>query len=55
MEGLAHVTITAWAMDGFYDLLYFDLGIGGIVKEVGMLLLMAVIFLGMAVSIFRFE
>ena len=28
MQDLAHVTITTWAMDGFYDLLYFDLGIG---------------------------
>ncbi len=26
MQDLAHVTITAWAMDGFYNLLYFDLG-----------------------------
>jgi len=55
MQDLAHVTITAWAMDGFYDLLYFDLGIGGIVKEMGMLLLMSVIFFGVAVSRFRFE
>ena len=35
MQDLAHLTITAWVMDGFYDLLYFDQGIGGIVKEVG--------------------
>ena len=55
MQDLAHVTITTWAMDGFYDLLYFDLGTGGIVKEVGMLLVMSVIFFGVAVSRFRFE
>ena len=55
MQNLAHVTITAWAMDGFYDLLYFDLGIGGIVKEVGMLLVMGDILIGIAVLRFRFE
>ena len=55
MQDLAHVTIAAWEMDGFYDLLYFDLGIGGIVKEVGMLLVMSVIFFGVAVLRFRFE
>ena len=55
MQDLAHVTITAWAMDGFYDLLYFDQGIGGIVKEVGMLLFMSVILFRVVVSRFRFE
>ena len=39
----------------FYDLLHFDLGIRKIVKEVGMLLVMAVIFFGLAISRFRFE
>ena len=39
----------------FYDLLYFDLGTGGIVKEMGMLLVMSVIFFGVAISRFRFE
>lgn len=55
MQDLAHVTITAWAMDGFYNLLYFNLGTGGILKEVGVLLFMAVIFFGVAVSRFRLE
>ena len=39
----------------FYDLLYFDLGTGGIVREVGMLLVMAIIFFGVAISRFKFE
>jgi len=39
----------------FHDLLYFDLRTGGIVKEMGMLLVMVVIFFGVAVSRFRFE
>lgn len=26
MQDLARLTITAWAMDGFHNLLYFDLG-----------------------------
>ena len=42
------LSIPAWAIDGFYGLLYFDLGIGGIVKKVGMLLVMSVIFFGVA-------
>jgi ABC-2 type transport system permease protein len=55
MQDMAHFTITAWAMDGFYDLLFFDLGLVGILKEVGMLVLMCVVFFGVAVSRFKFE
>lgn len=55
MRDMAHFTITAWAMDGFYDLFVFDLGVPGILKEVGMLLLMAVLFFGTAISRFKFE
>lgn len=55
MQDLAHLTITAWAMEGFYDLLYFDLGLAGILKEVGVLLLMTILFFGVAISRFRFE
>jgi len=39
----------------FHDLLHFDLGDGGIVKEMGMNLVMAIIFFGVAISRFRFE
>ena len=39
----------------FYDLVHFDLGTGGIVKEMGMNLVMAVIFFGLAISRFMFE
>ena len=55
MQDLARLTITAWAMEGFYDLLYFDLGLSGIMEEVKVLLLMTVIFFGVAISRFRFE
>jgi ABC-2 type transport system permease protein len=55
MQDLAHVTITAWAMDGFHDLLYFDLGLAGILKEVQVLLLMTAIFFGAAIARFRLE
>lgn len=55
MQDLAHFTITAWAMEGFYNLLYFDLGLAGILKEVGMLMLMMIIFFGIAISRFKFE
>jgi len=52
---LSHFTITAWAMDGFYDLLYFDLGLAGILDEVKWLVLMMIIFFGIAVRRFKFE
>ncbi|MBW6518697.1 MAG: ABC transporter permease [ANME-2 cluster archaeon] len=55
MQDMAHFTITAWAMEGFYDLLYFDLGLAGIVKEVGWLMFMMVLFFGIAIQRFRFE
>jgi ABC-2 type transport system permease protein len=54
MQDMAHFTITAWAMEGFYDLLYFDLGLAGILKEVGWLVLMMVIFFGIAINRFKF-
>lgn len=55
MQDLAHFTITAWAMEGFYNLLYFDTGVSGIMKEVGVLLLMSVVFFRIATSRFKFE
>jgi ABC-2 type transport system permease protein len=55
MQDMAHFTITAWAMEGFYDLLYFDLGLAGILEEVGMLVLMMILFFGIAISRFKFE
>ncbi len=55
MQDMAHFTITAWAMEGFYDLIYFDLGLNGILEEVGWLVLMMVIFFGIAISRFKFE
>ena len=55
MQDMAHFTITAWAMEGFYDLIYFDLGLAGIVEEVGILVLMMIIFFGIAISQFKLE
>jgi linearmycin/streptolysin S transport system permease protein len=55
MQDMAHFTITAWAMDGFYDLLYFDMGLAGILEEVKWLVLMMIIFFGIAISRFKFE
>ncbi|MCD4846299.1 MAG: ABC transporter permease [Methanosarcinales archaeon] len=55
MQDIAHFTITAWAMDGFYDLLIFDTGVSGIMKEVGVLLLMSMIFFWIATTRFKFE
>ena len=55
MQDMAHFTITAWAMDGFYDLLYFDQGLAGILEEVKWLVLMMIIFFGIAIRRFKFE
>ncbi|MGP8323900.1 MAG: ABC transporter permease [Methanosarcinaceae archaeon] len=55
MQDLARITITAWAMDGFYDLFYFDLGLAGILEEVGVLMLMTILFFGLAISRFSFD
>jgi ABC-2 type transport system permease protein len=55
MRDMAHFTITAWAMEGFYDLLYFDQGLAGILEEVKWLVFMMVIFFGIAISRFKFE
>ena len=55
MQNMAHFTITAWAMDGFYDLLYFDQGLAGILEEVKWLVLMMIIFFGIAIRRFKFE
>ncbi len=55
MQDMAHFTITAWAMEGFYDLIYFDLGLAGILEEVGVLVLMMIIFFGIAISQFKLE
>ncbi len=55
MQDMAHFTITAWAMEGFYDLLYFDLGLAGIVEEVGVLVLMMILFFGIAIKRFSLE
>jgi len=55
MQDIARLTITAWAMDGFYNLLYFDLGLVGILKEVGVLVFMTIVFFGLAISRFSFD
>jgi len=55
MQDMAYFTITAWAMDGFYDLFYFDYGLAGIIEEVKWLVLMMIIFFGIAIRWFKFE
>jgi ABC-2 type transport system permease protein len=55
MQDIAQFTITAWAMQGFYDLLYSDAGVSGIIEEVGVLLLMSVVFFRIATTRFKFE
>ena len=55
MQDMAHFTITAWAMEGFYDLIYFDLGLAGILEEVKWLVFMMIIFFGISINRFKFE
>ncbi len=55
MQTLAHLTINAWAMDGFYDLLWHGYGLREVLPEIAMLLAIAAVFIAVAASKFRFE
>lgn len=48
MERVAHVTPHAWAVDGLFDVLLNNAGIGGITTELGALAAFAILLLGTA-------
>jgi ABC-2 type transport system permease protein len=52
---VGHVMPTAWAMDGFENILMRGLGFQSVLLPVGMLLVYAAAFFGLAIWRFRFE
>jgi len=56
MRKLAHVvTINAWAMDGFKDLLWYGKGLIDVLPEAGTLVLISGLVFGIGLARFRFE
>jgi ABC-2 type transport system permease protein len=52
---IGHLTPTAWAMDGFENVIVRGLGLNSVLLPAGILLAYAVAFFGLAVWRFRFE
>jgi ABC-2 type transport system permease protein len=52
---IGHLMPTAWAMDGFQNIVLRGLGLGSVLLPAGILLAYAVAFFGLAVWRFRFE
>lgn len=52
---VGHVLPTAWAMDGFQNIVLRGLGVGSVLAPAGILLAWAAAFFGLAVWRFRFE
>ena len=52
---IGHLMPTAWAMDGFQNIVLRGLGLSSVLLPVGILLAYAVVFFGLAVWRFRFE
>jgi ABC-2 type transport system permease protein len=55
MRTLGHVFPTAWAMDGFHDILVRGLAVADVLPEIGVLLGFTVLFLVIGVGRFRYE
>ena len=52
---IGHVMPTAWAMDGFQNILMRGLGVQAVLMPAGILLAYALAFFGLAIWCFRFE
>jgi ABC-2 type transport system permease protein len=52
---IGHLMPTAWAMDGFQNIVMRGLGFTSVLFPAGMLLLYTVVFFGLAIWRFRFE
>jgi len=52
---IGHLTPTAWAMDGFQNIVMRGLGLESVLLPAGILLAYAVVFFGLAVWRFKFE
>ena len=56
MKTLAHViTINAWAMDAFKDLLWYGGGIPDVLPEVGVLVLISLVVFALGLARFKFH
>lgn len=55
MQVLGHALPTAWAMDGFHDIITRGLGVEAVLPEVGVLMGFAALFLVIGVWRFRYE
>jgi ABC-2 type transport system permease protein len=54
-QTMGHLLPTAWAMDGFQNILVRGLGLESVLLSAGIMLAYAVVFFGLAVWRFRFE
>jgi ABC-2 type transport system permease protein len=55
MRTLGHLLPTAWAMDGFHDIITRGLGVEAVLPEAGILGAFGVVFLGVAIWRLRYE
>ncbi|MBC7326380.1 MAG: ABC transporter permease [Moorella sp. (in: Bacteria)] len=55
MQRMAHITLTAWAMDGFNALLTYGGDVSNVITPVTVLLGMGIIFFAIALSRFKLE
>lgn len=55
MQLIGHISPIAWVMDGFQDLIYYDGTVLDVLPEVGVLLVMAVVFGIIGIARFRYE
>jgi hypothetical protein len=54
MRDLAHlITINAWAMDGFKDILWYGRGVVDVLPEVGVLALFSLVTFGVGLTRFK--
>lgn len=55
LQTVAHITLTAWSMSAFNNLLIYGEGIASILPSIGVLFGMGAVFLFLSVRIFRFN
>lgn len=55
MQNLAHITITAWGMEGFQDLMLYGKNLIDILPKIGALLIYGLICFGIAIRFFKFK
>ena len=53
LDFLSKFTVNRWSIDGFADLTLFNLGLTGVLPEIGVLLAIAAVFFGLGLGQFR--